>query len=496
MTPICSAETVAQTVLAAQTRPGCGDSNHTDNIQFEGGSQITVRGNYVHENQGAGTQGITSFDGGTNGVIIENNVVDIPRDWGIEFYSDTNSIIRHNTVVYHAAPYSVFGHATGIIDIDRKTQDPAGVGTHVYDNVAYVGFSSGSTGTQDHNIDPSTVTFVGTVGGVLPTTHDGFLLTAGSAGHNAASDGTNVGIYTATASSSIEVENGTITGNATVITDSNASGGKGVRFGGGSCPSTTPNVPDGPDGFGGCFPGPETTGVPNGTVLSAYTGPCTITADNTQIDSKTVNCNLQIHAKNVQITKSRITGQVWIDDVPTSPSAALVPYSFTISDSEVDAGSQVAGQAPNGNSAIGKDNFTAIRVETTGGIRGIWCEYNCTVKDSWIHGQSSGIKNCTVPGCAIHESAVRMGSRANAAEGQFITHNSLHCEPPDVATNDPLAPTDAAGCSADLTGYGDFAPIQNNTVDKNLFMATTGGTLCVRWFRVVSVRNRTPISES
>ena len=33
-----------------------------------------------------------------------------------------------------------------------------------------------------------------------------------------------------------------------------------------------------------------------------------------------------------------------------------------------------------------------------------------------------------------------------------------------------------AGCSADLTGYGDFAPIANNTIDKNLFVATTGGT--------------------
>ena len=43
------------------------------------------------------TQGITSYDHGTNGVIIENNVVDIPRPWGIELYSDVDSIVRHNT---------------------------------------------------------------------------------------------------------------------------------------------------------------------------------------------------------------------------------------------------------------------------------------------------------------------------------------------------------------------------------------------------------------
>src|SRR5919204_189503 len=69
--------------------------NHTDNIQFEGGSQIRIAGNYVYEAQNCPTQGITSYDGGTNGVIIEDNVVDIPRDWGIELYADQNSIVRH-----------------------------------------------------------------------------------------------------------------------------------------------------------------------------------------------------------------------------------------------------------------------------------------------------------------------------------------------------------------------------------------------------------------
>ena len=50
----------------------------------------------------------------------------------------------------------------------------------------------------------------------------------------------------------------------------------------------------------------------------------------------------------------------------------------------------------------------------------------------------------------------------------MIRHNTLLCDAPDV-------PPDA-GCSADLTGYGDFAPIRNNTISKNLFMATKGGT--------------------
>jgi hypothetical protein len=207
-------------------------------------------------------------------------------------------------------------------------------------------------------------------------------------------------------------------------------------------------VADGADPSGGCWPGPSNTGVPAGTTLTTYTGPCTITTANTVIDAKTVNCVLNIAAANVQIRNSKINGGVWIDD-------QTKPYSFTITDSEIDAG-PVDADHNDGQSAIGKSHFVATRVETHGGIRGVWCEYSCTVQDSWIHGQARD------SGGAAHESGVRMG------DGSIIRHNSLGCDAPDV-------PPDA-GCSADLTGYGDFAPIRNNTIDKNLFLATPGGT--------------------
>jgi hypothetical protein len=48
-----------------------------------------------------------------------------------------------------------------------------------------------------------------------------------------------------------------------------------------------------------------------------------------------------------------------------------------------------------------------------------------------------------------------------------ISHNAFLCDAPDVAPD--------GGCSADLTGYGDFAPVQNNVVARTLFMPTTGG---------------------
>lgn len=220
------------------------------------------------------------------------------------------------------------------------------------------------------------------------------------------------------------------------------------------CGSRVRDTLGGPDPFGGCFPGPSSTGIPKGTALSGYTGPCTISADGTSIVAKTVNCNpLTIAARDVHITNAQINGSVWIDAYPS-------PYSFTISDSNVYAGTAET-DINDGVTAIGKSNFVATRVNTHGGIRGVWCEYNCVVEDSYIHGQATPI------GGAAHESAVRMGS-GTAGQGQIIRHNTLLCDAPNV-------PPDG-GCSADLTGYGDFAPIQNNTITDNLFMTSTGGT--------------------
>ena len=226
---------------------------------------------------------------------------------------------------------------------------------------------------------------------------------------------------------------------------SGSGGSSGGGSGGGSsptCPANPPqHVPGGNDGTGTCWPGAANTGVPSGTVLGTYTGPCTITAAGTTIDAKTVNCDLTIQAANVTIRRSKINGVVSTDENSTG-------YSFTISDTEVSAGNRVA-------TGIGAVNFTATRVHVYGGSRSIHCWHDCTVTDSYVHGQfrdNSG---------TAHESGMRMGQSAT------FRHNSILCDAPDV-------PPDA-GCSADLTGYGDFGPVQNNTIDHNLFLASTGG---------------------
>ncbi len=205
-------------------------------------------------------------------------------------------------------------------------------------------------------------------------------------------------------------------------------------------PPTNPVPPVTPPAPSTGFPTSATTGVPAGTTLSAYTGPCTITAAGTVIDAKKVNCTLRVQAPGVKITRSVINGTVSTDERGNG--------SFAISDSEVHIGAQMG-------TGIGEARFAATRVEVTGGNRSVNCYIDCSVTDSYVHGQfrdSTG---------RAHESGIRMGS------GSVIRGNTIACDAPDVAPD--------AGCSAALTGYGDFAVVQNNIIDGNLFIGGSGG---------------------
>ena len=195
--------------------------------------------------------------------------------------------------------------------------------------------------------------------------------------------------------------------------------------------------------LGRSFPSAATTGVPAGTALTAYTGPCTIQTDNVRIDAKIIDCDMRILAQNVQITNSRINGNIYSDP-------DYFNGSFSLTDSEVYIGNHAG-------TGIGDVNFVVTRVEVTGGSRSINCAANCTVQDSYLHGQYTDTRGID------HESAIRMGA------GSVIRHNTITCDarpvPPD------------AGCSAALTGYGDFATVQNNTIADNLIDGGPDGSM-------------------
>ena len=177
-----------------------GSGNHTDMLQIYGGANAVIRGNLFKQTVAGETQVMAAYDG-TSGNLIEDNVIDVTgRPWGIELYSDTGSVVRHNTVVHHAG--CPFNLPCGLIDINRKSQDPAGSGTVVTDNVATgIVVNNGSTvARRSGNLlrqGAAAGDLLGVplfVGGTAPTVYAGYRLAVGSPGALTASDGLDAGI--------------------------------------------------------------------------------------------------------------------------------------------------------------------------------------------------------------------------------------------------------------------------------------------------------------
>lgn len=187
------------------------------------------------------------------------------------------------------------------------------------------------------------------------------------------------------------------------------------------------------------WPNDGSTGVPAGTQLTPWGEDCKITRPGTVIDARRVDCDLRIMTTGVEISRSLINGSV----IVRQPEEG---YSFTITDSQINVGERIA-------TGLGNGNFTATRVNVTGGSRSVNCAHDCTIVDSYLHAQAGD------PAGEAHLSGVRMGQNA------VIRGNNIICEGSRIPP--------ASGCSAALTGYGDFAPVQNNLIERNLFRSGT-----------------------
>lgn len=249
----------------------------------------------------------------------------------------------------------------------------------------------------------------------------------------------------------------------------------GKTVGAASCANTNQHTPDGPDGMGGCWPGPSNTGpnAPENT-MAQYTGPCTINAANTVIDSKVVNCSPVLvgsGATGLIIKNSYVKGGV----IQENGSA-----SFTIQDSYIDnavnypacsggscpAGKYACGDPNNATTdcGVGYKNFNIFRTEIVNTNRAAYCESTCTLENNYFHGTNlwPDVSNLA------HASSVRN------QQGLTLRHNSLGCDYQGPFPNDEI------GCSADMSGYPDFAPIKNATIDSNLFLSNNiGAGFCV-----------------
>ena len=206
---------------------------------------------------------------------------------------------------------------------------------------------------------------------------------------------------------------------------------------------------DGTDGTGdgagsdpdkSAWPGSDNTGVPAGTQLTPYTGPCMITEADTKIDAQEVACDLVIRAPGAHITRSS-TRRIEIGDPPAS---------VVVEDTSIDAGAWVGG-------AVAFGSMTLRRVDVRGGQHSVQCSEKCVVEDSWLHAQS------LPPDEPRHLNAFI----SNGGNDMVIRHNVLSCDRKVNAVD--------GGCTADLSLFGDFGPVTDVTVEDNLFQASRGG---------------------
>ncbi len=219
------------------------------------------------------------------------------------------------------------------------------------------------------------------------------------------------------------------------------------------------NTPDGPDPWGGCWPGSANTGVPSGTQL--------VGADFAGIDSSIsqlspYNTGWEFSTTEKQI---RVTAMTAVIDGISDSDGIYVPAgdsltvknsktsyiddegtSLTVENSTLNGGNQWTFATINGGS-----NITVESSDLFGGEHEVICYNNCTVKNSWLHDNANGAA------AGVHQD----GFLADGGSSFDLTHNSIYC---------------TGGCTADISFLGTD---DNATVTSNLLIASPDAAYCV-----------------
>jgi hypothetical protein len=107
-------------------------------------------------------------------------------------------------------------------------------------------------------------------------------------------------------------------------------------------------------------------------------------------------------------------------------------------------------------------NIVASRIDATGGQHSFACESNCTVTDSWLHGQwNPEPADCpsNMPNCSFHNNAFI----SNGGSHFVVKHNTLHCDTGETSNG--------GSCSGDVSFFGDFAQVTDALIEGNLLKA-------------------------
>jgi hypothetical protein len=198
----------------------------------------------------------------------------------------------------------------------------------------------------------------------------------------------------------------------------------------GPCPVAGKDVPGAADPWGGCWPGPGTTGVSAGTVL--HTCATTVTASGTY-DSCQFNGAVSVTAPNVTIARSRINGPV---DVRST--------GLVISDTTLACGCPSTSDNATPTAIMGS-NFTLLRVDLSGSGHGVATDDHVVIQDTWIHGLGGNTQ--------AHKDGVYVGNGTDVK----IQHSAIDC-------NDGSA----RGCTSAIGLLTDFGTINHYTITRNL----------------------------
>lgn len=230
----------------------------------------------------------------------------------------------------------------------------------------------------------------------------------------------------------VEPAKGTISGNAQIVSDPNAANGQAIQF---NEPTTPDPIPDPPTTGSRCpafpaFPDEKCTGVIPGTVLSAYTGPKTITTAGTTIEGKLIDGGLCIAASNVTVRNSKIEGDVYTaisGQYHGACAPATTPTNIVFEDVEiVGPGTSTTHDVDIAATfAMSGNNFTCKRCNVHRWGLGFAVKQNVTIEDSYVH-DTVGFKGCHPrlgSDCVAHRSCIGGNGAINAT----YRHNRIVC---------------------------------------------------------------------
>lgn len=232
-------------------------------------------------------------------------------------------------------------------------------------------------------------------------------------------------------------------------------------------PPPTPPPPPPGGGSGSCplpaYPDASCTGVPAGTTLTNYMGPTTITANNTVIDGKIINGEIEILATGVVIKNSQINGTVHVDDASNySRSNNGTTPVVTVMDSKIDC------QNALGATGVVEAHYVVKRVEIVRCENGLDMNQNILIEDSYIHNLGNAGSDPHSDGAQCAGGRWNGSAYIDGAKNLTLRHNTIY----GMSTNDTVFETSAMICG---TGTGGGI-----VVDSNLLAGGAYTLYCVR----------------